>query len=852
MPAHLAPAGSGERRLTVRVRIPSATAEAVRSALSQAPATLQAAVQDTQAGAELTLSCATGVADAASVGLLLAKVAARLAGTAGQGEDPAFRNLTERLASGPRADDPAGAERYRADRRDAARTDRLRLADAVPGTGEGPHVRHLDHVLPADVAAPLDRLADDAGCAPADVAQLALAVVLQRLGLAPESLGAVRTARDPMGRPDPAAAPAGVVPAGPAVDTSLDARSALALHRADGDPGAAPPGAPAQDPEDTSPELVLDRCGPPTLPRSWELLLWSYPVGDVMTLSLRRAGNRLSLHAESVTPTREDRFRVLLGMWAALLAELLTRPGTPLAELALLPRDQTERQAALLAPGPVGAGGAPAAPELVARFREHVASRPDAPACRQGTRTWTYRQLSRRAAAVAAGLAGLDGGAVVAVLADAEPDLLAALLAVSWRGATFLPLSPQEPAARLQDALVRSGAAMLLTGSSAPTVTAPTDCGVLTLDSVVDTAEELPAPPAGTPSAPAYLLRTSGSTGVPKLVAVGRASLDNYLSWAARDLLADGGTLPVISSPVFDASFKQTLGPLYAGGCVHLLTAHRLDLAAVRAELSYAAGPVTLNCVPSYFSALLADEEDAGDDPTMRLNRLLLGGEPLTADLLRRIWVRYPAVEVWNLYGPTETTATATAGPMSPAGDVHVGAPVAGAALAVVDGHGAVLPIGVLGEVVIAGPGLAVGYLGEQPGPSPFTTVELAGRVVRVYRTGDLGWIDGEGNLRVAGRRDAQIKLNGWRIDLQEIEQVTRRAPGVREAVVLLDDRIGEPCLRAFVTGAAEAADVQRVLRETLPRPMVPASVTVLHRFDSTATGKVDRTALLAHAGGGA
>ncbi|MEU6548743.1 AMP-binding protein [Streptomyces sp. NPDC046915] len=877
MPAHLAPAGSptqdagtphelgpsegtsagggagaGERRLTVRVRIPSATGTALRSALSQALAAApvlhgtRAEVRGDGDASELTLSCDTGAADAAAIGLLFAEVDRRLAGTATEEDGPGFRDITQQHEPVPRGGDPARAQRFWAARRAAARTDLLRLADAVPGTGWGPRVRHLDRTMPAGLASRLERLADEAGCDPLDVAQLALTVVLQRVGMAPESLGAACAARDLMGLPDVIGPLTRVVPAGRAVDTAKDARTVLDLTRADRELWAAMVRGPAYGPGDERLEVVLDRAGTPRMPRSWELLHWSYPVGGEMTLSLRRTGTGLSLHAESATPTEEDRFGAVLDLWAALLADLLTRPGTPLAELALLPGDEAERQAALLACDPAGAVGTPAAPDLVARFREHVAARPDAPACRQSTRTWTYRQLSRRTAAVAARLDGLADGAVVAVLSDAEPDLLAALLAISWRGAAFLPLSPQEPATRLRDALVRSGASMLLSGSSAPAVTAPSGCRILELSSVGDTAEELSEPPDRASSAPAYLLRTSGSTGVPKLVAVGRASLNNYLSWAARDLLADGSALPVISSPIFDASFKQTLGPLYAGGCVQLLTAHRLDLPAVRAELSYAAAPVTLNCVPSYFSALLADEEDAGDGPTMRLNRLLLGGEPLSPELLRRIWVRYPSVEVWNLYGPTETTATATAGPMSPAGDIHVGGPVAGAAVAVADEHGAVLPSGVLGEVVIAGPGLAVGYLGEQAGPSPFTTVELAGRVIRVYRTGDLGWLDGDGNLRVSGRRDTQIKLNGWRIDLQEIEQVTRRAPGVREAVVLLDDRAGEPCLRAFVTGAAEAAAVERVLRETLPRPMVPASVTVLHLFDTTATGKVDRTALLA------
>ncbi|MFC4330594.1 AMP-binding protein [Streptomyces andamanensis] len=861
MPAHLAlddsrtdgtgtPSGHGEHRLTVSVRIASATAAAVRAALGAAlaaapgppaPASVRTAVRDTADGAELTLSCpatatGTAVADAAAVGRLFADTARLLAPPDARDGGGTLR--WERAPAG----EPPGPERPGASP-DAARGDLLRLADVIPGTGSGPYVRHLDRRLPAALGARLDRLADETGRTPDDVAHLALTVVLQRLGVAPETLGTLRPGRTDRTGTDRTGARGAqeAVPARP-VDPDQDARTALALPST----GPAATGAPPFD-------LVLDRRGTPPLPQGWELLDFWCPAGDGITLALRRTGTGPVLRAESAAPAGQDRLRALLDLWEGLLADLLARPGAPLSALALLPAGQEERQAAVLARAQARAAAAPAAP-LAARFREHVRTRPDAPACRQGIRTWSYRRLGRRAAAVAARLAGLGDGAVVAVLADAEPDLLAALLAVSSRGATFLPLSPQEPAARLRDALVRSGASLLLTGTGAPAVPAPGGCPVLALRDIEDAGpdgEELPAPPAGVCAAPAYLLRTSGSTGVPKLVAVGRPSLDNYLDWAARTLLTGGSPVPVVSSPIFDASLKQTLGPLYAGGCVQLLTAHRLDLEAVRAELSHMAAPVTLNCVPSYFSALLSDEEDAGDGPTMRLDRLLLGGEPLSADLLRRIRDRYPAVEVWNFYGPTETTSTATAGPMLPAGGIHVGTPVAGAAVAVVDRHGAVLPEGVVGEVVIAGPGVALGYLGEGSGPSPFTTVRPAGRTVRVYRTGDLGRLDGDGNLRVAGRRDSQIKLNGWRIDLQEVEQVARRAPGVREAVVVLDDRTGTPCLRAFVTGRdAEPAAVRRALGELLPRPMVPASVTVLPRFDTTATGKVDRAALLARATG--
>jgi acyl-coenzyme A synthetase/AMP-(fatty) acid ligase len=357
-------------------------------------------------------------------------------------------------------------------------------------------------------------------------------------------------------------------------------------------------------------------------------------------------------------------------------------------------------------------------------------------------------------------------------------------------------------------------------------------------------SDELGEPVPVEDDALAYLLRTSGSTGVPKLVGVTRASLDNYLDWVARELLTDDVALPVVSSPVFDASLKQTLGVVYRGSCVWILTGDRFDVAAVHAELAAATTAVALNCVPSYLSALLAEDAANGTGGRPPISRFLIGGEPLGEGLVHRIRQRFPDAEVWNLYGPTEATATTTAGRVAADEDIHVGTPVAGAAVAVIDEHGALVPAGVRGEVVIAGPGLSPGYLAGHDGPSPFVDLDLTGRRVPVYRTGDLGVLHHSGRLCLAGRRDSQVKLNGWRIDVREVERVSQRAHGVRDAVVVLDDR-AEPCLRAFVTGDADDEVVMGELRAALPRPMVPRSVTVLAHFPVMATGKVDRAALL-------
>ncbi|SOB81221.1 AMP-binding protein [Streptomyces sp. 1331.2] len=892
--------GTGDRRLSLTVRIPSAQAGQVRTALSaalatapvlgaelvevpglripsQRPATgadwtggelalgtFRARVTDSWDGPELTLSCDAMFADTTSVSLLLAEVAQRL-GTAGapSADAPDYLAIAPGHLAMLREGELAEEERFWAGRRPRTEGAAKQLADAVPGRTDAPEAEPvaLGRPLTGPTLARLNALAAETATTPADVARTALAAVLHRIGLPAGSLGWTGDARQAIGLPTVPGPFTQVVPCATAPDPTQGGPAAVRAQRAEDEQALAMLGGPTHGTADPTPELVFDSHGLPQLPAGWCLESWSFPLAGRAVFSLRVQGDAASLHVESAGPEQQDRLAAVLAMWSALLTDLVHRTDAPLAALRLLP----EQDAAELAERLQAGLAAPAADGLVARFRAHAAAKPGAPACRQGDRVWTYAELDARAAAIAGRLDGLPVGGVVAVLADLDADLLAALLAVNALGGAFLPLSPQEPAARIADALTRSGAHTVVVGAGAEPALLPADCRALVLselpgepaDSVTAGATGdvttgatagLAEPVATGPDALAYLLRTSGSTGVPKLVGVRRSSLENYLRWADEDLRVAATPLPVVSSPLFDASFKQTLGVLYAGGCVRLPAADRLDLAAVRAELAASAEPVTLNCVPSYLSALLAEEESAGPDTRMNLARVLLGGEPLDTDLLRRIWTRHPQAEVWNLYGPTEATATATAGRMTPGGGVHVGTGVAGAGLAVVDEQGMPVPDGVLGEVVVTGPGLAVGYLSGHQGDSPFRTLEIAGRRVDCYHTGDLGVLGADGTLRLFGRGDSQIKLNGWRIDLHEIEHAARRGDGVRDAVVVLDRRAERPCLRAFVTGTADADQVRAEIAAILPQPMVPDSVTVLERFDLTATGKVDRTALLARA----
>ncbi|MFH8342919.1 AMP-binding protein [Streptomyces sp. AM6-12] len=882
---------AGERRLTLRVRVPAASATALRDALTSAVAaapvltadrvlmaglrvprqrsagagswhtseegslhmmagTLSVTIESDWDGPLLTVSCDTLFADTGSMTLLLAEIDRNLDGSnAARGPHLDFLAVAQEHCAMLREGQLQDEENYWAARRRPAGTRELSLTDAVPGvdadTDEG--AVSIARTMPQDQVERLLALAADVGCTVEEVAYLALDTVVRRLGLDPQALGLRCDARELMGLPDLIGPLTQTVPAGWKLDLTGSAATVLSGRLQERQDATDMLGGPALSADSPRPALVFEQAGVPEMPKGWFLDSWSYPVDGEAAFSLRISGSTWRLHIECVEEIGRARAQALLSLWSGLLEDLVSRPAEPLGSFRLLPLGEAES----VARGLASRQRTSSVRRLVDTLLNRVRNTPTAPACRQGERSWTYRQLGARVAALSAALPAMEDGPVVAILAEHEFDMLAAKMAALWRGAAFLPLSPQEPPARLTDALEKAQAAVVLTGVGAPSVPLPQGCRAITMADVVDDdSADLGEPAVVDDAAPAYLLRTSGSTGVPKLVAISRHSLDNYLTWASDDLLDDGAQIPVLSSPVFDASLKQTLGVLHRGGCVWLLAADRLDLSAVRAELAAEHRPITLNCVPSYISALL-DDSGTADSPlasgttTLRISRFLLGGEALDEELTRRIWQRFPRADIWNLYGPTETTATATAGRIEPGAGIHVGRPVAGARLAIVDASGEVLPPGVLGEVVITGPGLANGYLNGHEGASPFVALSVGGTEFAAYRTGDLGYLDDAGTLRIAGRRDSQIKLNGWRIDLREIERAAQRADGVRDTVVVLDRSGVEPSLRAFITGNAEANAVLAELRATLPGPMVPASVTVLPLFPTTVTGKVDRQALL-------
>jgi amino acid adenylation domain-containing protein len=343
----------------------------------------------------------------------------------------------------------------------------------------------------------------------------------------------------------------------------------------------------------------------------------------------------------------------------------------------------------------------------------------------------------------------------------------------------------------------------------------------------------------------AYVIYTSGSTGRPKGVLVQHGSLANLLA-ATREAFGvrEGDVVPALASYAFDIWLFETLLPLTSGAAVRLVDRERvLDVPALLEE---AADATLLHAVPALMRQVARVERGA---PRLgRLRRAFVGGDRVPADLLAELRAALPSAETHVLYGPTEGTILASCHPVPADGIVEghpIGTPFGNVRLYVCDAQGSPQPVGVPGELLIGGAGVARGYLGlrgmtaERFVPDPFGAPGA-----RLYRTGDRARWRADGTLEYLGRLDRQVKVRGFRIEPGELEAVLRRHAEVADCVVALREDAGETRLVAYVVGTADAETLKAHLRRSLPEHMLPGAIVPLDRLPLTPNGKVDTRAL--------
>ncbi|HCR1182177.1 TPA: non-ribosomal peptide synthase/polyketide synthase [Pseudomonas aeruginosa] len=532
--------------------------------------------------------------------------------------------------------------------------------------------------------------------------------------------------------------------------------------------------------------------------------------------------------------------------WQNLLRGMLENPQASVDSLPML---DAEERYQLLEGWNATAAQYPLQRGVHRLFEEQVERTPTAPALAFGEERLDYAELNRRANRLAHALIerGIGADRLVGVAMERSIEMVVALMAILKAGGAYVPVDPEYPEERQAYMLEDSGVQLLLSQSH---LKLPLAQGVQRIDLdqadawLENHAENNPGVELNGENL-AYVIYTSGSTGKPKGAGNRHSALSNRLCWMQQAYGLGVGDTVLQKTPFsFDVSVWEFFWPLMSGARLVVAAPGDHRDPAKLVELINREGVDTLHFVPSMLQAFLQDEDVVS---CTSLKRIVCSGEALPADAQQQVFAKLPQAGLYNLYGPTEAAIDVTHWTCMEEGKdaVPIGRPIANLACYILDGNLEPVPVGVLGELYLAGRGLARGYH-QRPGltaerfvASPFVAGE------RMYRTGDLARYRADGVIEYAGRIDHQVKLRGLRIELGEIEARLLEHPWVREAAVLAVD--GKQ-LVGYVVLESEGGDWREALAAhlatSLPEYMVPAQWLALERMPLSPNGKLDRKAL--------
>lgn len=540
---------------------------------------------------------------------------------------------------------------------------------------------------------------------------------------------------------------------------------------------------------------------------------------------------------------------------AVLVNDISQSPEKATGQLEVLP---SEARLALLAPG--NQDGAPLNDPVHRLFEARAAQDPEKTALvfegPDGAleQSLTFRELNARSNQLARRLRELGAGPdrLVGLCLDRSIDLIISMLAALKCGSGYIPMDPNTPPGRLSFMVEDSTASVFITDEqhaqlapNLPTVVLPEAWEALEGNSKENLDVRLFR------ESLAYCIYTSGSTGQPKAVGVSHGNLLHYLSGIHTALsLKDGDSYAVVSTLAADLGNTSIYPALCFGGTLHLLSGQHITDGHRFGAYFQKHGVDCLKITPSHLASLMSMDAAASVLPQ---KKLVLGGEATRPELLEEIRGLAPQLEIYNHYGPSETTiGTLTFSLHKDSLRFPMGQPLPQSAVYALNEQLEPVPSGAPGEAYIAGHGVTRGYVGkpaltaERFVPNPFTEAEGA----RMYRTGDLIRFDGEGNRHFLGRVDHQVKLRGFRIELGEIEALLREVEGVEDALVVLkpgtsgDDRLVAYVVRSHPKTELGAHELRSFLSERLSDYMVPAAYVTLDRFPLNPNGKIDRKAL--------
>lgn len=526
-----------------------------------------------------------------------------------------------------------------------------------------------------------------------------------------------------------------------------------------------------------------------------------------------------------------------------ILEQITAKTEIKLSEIDITPSDEKQ----LLMNFNETALEYPQAKTIQQLFEEQADRTPEAIAIIFKEESLTYRQVNERSNQLAGVLRrkGVKPNSLVGIILPRSSEMLTGILGILKAGGAYLPIDPEYPEERIRYMLEDSKAVAILTesrmanrvefnGELIRVDAVPTDDNERTNLDNVNTSRDL-----------AYVIYTSGSTGKPKGVMIEHRGVHNFIRGMTQRIdFNPEKTILALTTISFDIFGLETLLPLSLGLKVVIATEEEQRDAGLLCKTIIENQIDMLQITPSRMQLLLMDEQNRAC--LGRLTEIMIGGEALPMNILAEIR-KYTSAKIYNMYGPTETTIWSTIKDVTDEDQISIGTPIANTQIYIVDSSQNLQPIGVAGELCIAGDGLARGYW-ERPElteekfiPNPFKPGTL------MYRTDDLArWLP-DGNIEFLGRIDHQVKIRGFRIELGEIETELLKLEAVREAVVVAkEDTNGGQYLCAYLSGERELTvqEIRSNLAKTLPDYMIPSTFVQLDRLPLTPNGKIDRKSL--------
>jgi amino acid adenylation domain-containing protein len=542
--------------------------------------------------------------------------------------------------------------------------------------------------------------------------------------------------------------------------------------------------------------------------------------------------------------------------WTLILRRILDDIDAPLVESRLLTERDRHAVAALQPP----AAPPPKHLTLNGYIAETIARRPDSFAVSDPLRAITYNELNARAAHLAAKLRDLGAtrNTFVPIVLPKGVEMIVACVAVLRAGAAYVPIDADHPEARIAELVARSEARLVIARDDvASVIRARLEPEALPRFVSPDVVVDHPLPDLADINEPddlVYMHFTSGSTGIPKGVVNTHRSVCHLVDWyLAEGIYEVDHVIPQLPAFAFEASVGEIFPALAVGAQLHVFPSLRTLMPdQLLAEL-VRVGANVITITPTYLQRMLQhlDPESRRKWP---LRRVMLAGEALLTTQAREFRARLgDDVVIANAYGPTEATLHATIAELPIAipessGSIPIGKPFRHRRAYVVNGVGQLCAPGTVGEIWLGGEGLASGYLGdEQKTRDAFVDLRIGDRTERVYRTGDYAVLQEDGALRFCGRRDGQVKVRGYRVEIGEVEDALRRLDAIDEAVVIPKPTgAGDTRLVAFFTAKADArpADLVAALGRLVPTYMIPSQFVKVESMPKSTNEKIDRKQL--------